>query len=480
MEFNPQKQLAGLLEWMDQQMALCHGKTAVIGISGGKDSSTVAALAVAAYGRENVYGVLMPDGVQPDIDYSQALVEHLNIPHCTINIHDAVQGVLHEMEQAGLEPSRQTRVNLPSRIRMATLYAVAQTVPNGIVINTSNLSEDWVGYCTIYGDSAGAFSPLGMYTTEEVIALGRVLGLPEKFLVKAPSDGLTGLTDEDKADYDAQVAELKSQLEASGTSGDAESEYLRWLAFIGISGETFDMVNQTPYIYGHLKDKLFGGDGLTAEAMGQWLEDNGVVRAKHILIAAEPTKDADGNVTDDGMAAALEKANEIRAQLKAAGDTEEKFDALMAANTSDVSSTGAVNNPDGYVFDASGALLDGSGSLVTEFTQGAAALAVGEISDPVQSTYGYHILLRLDADTADTRNQYTTAKMNEQSDQWMEEAQVEKTAAFDQLNAERFYTALVDLRAEMTAAAQPEPAETTPTESGSPEAAATPSATPAG
>ena len=80
MEFNPQKQLAGLLEWMDQQMTQCGGKTAVIGISGGKDSSTVAALAVAAYGRENVYGVLMPNGVQPDIDYSQALVEHLQIP----------------------------------------------------------------------------------------------------------------------------------------------------------------------------------------------------------------------------------------------------------------------------------------------------------------------------------------------------------------------------------------------------------------
>ena len=92
-------------------------------------------------------------------------------------------------------------MNLPSRIRMATLYAVAQTVPDGIVINTSNLSEDWVGYCTIYGDSAGAFSPLGMYTTEEVIALGRVLGLPEKFLVKAPSDGLTGLTDEDNLGF---------------------------------------------------------------------------------------------------------------------------------------------------------------------------------------------------------------------------------------------------------------------------------------
>ena len=201
MEFNPQIQLAGLLEWMAEQMNACHGKTAVIGISGGKDSSTVAALAVAAYGKENVMGVLMPDGVQPDIDYSNGLVDVLDIPHVTINIHDAVQGVVKEMERVGLTPSRQTLVNLPSRVRMATLYAVAQTVELGIVINTSNLSEDWVGYCTIYGDSAGAFSPLGMYTTEEVVALGRQLGLPEKFLIKPPSDGLTGLTDEDNLGF---------------------------------------------------------------------------------------------------------------------------------------------------------------------------------------------------------------------------------------------------------------------------------------
>ena len=156
MEFNPQLQLAGLLEWMHTQLEACHGRIAVIGISGGKDSSTVAALAAAAYGRERVYGVLMPDGVQPDIDYSQALVEHLRIPHCTINIHDAVQGVVTEMERVGLTPSRQTVVNLPSRIRMSTLYAVAQSLDGGVVINTSNLSEDWVGYCTIYGDSASA------------------------------------------------------------------------------------------------------------------------------------------------------------------------------------------------------------------------------------------------------------------------------------------------------------------------------------
>ena len=201
MEFNAKEQLPGLIEWMRQMMKNCGGKTAVVGISGGKDSSVVAALCVEAYGRENVYGVLMPNGVQPDIDYSRDLVDFLQLPHSTINIHDAVEGVLQQMELVGIPATRMTKVNLPSRIRMTTLYAVAQSLPGGIVINTSNLSEDWVGYCTIYGDSAGAFSPLGMYTTEEVVAMGRELGLPEKFVVKPPSDGLTGLTDEDNLGF---------------------------------------------------------------------------------------------------------------------------------------------------------------------------------------------------------------------------------------------------------------------------------------
>ena len=201
MEFDARQQLAGLLEWMAERMAACGGKTAVVGISGGKDSSVVAALCKAAYGKDHVFGVLMPDGVQPDIDYASGLVETLDIPHAVINIHDAMTGVISQMEQAGLTPSRQTLVNLPPRIRMSTLYAVAQSLPGGTVINTSNLSEDWVGYCTVYGDSAGAFSPLGMYTTEEVIELGRVLGLPERFLIKPPSDGLTGLTDEDNLGF---------------------------------------------------------------------------------------------------------------------------------------------------------------------------------------------------------------------------------------------------------------------------------------
>ena len=204
-EFNAKQQLPGLLDWMRAQMKACGGKTAVIGISGGKDSSVVAALSVAAYGRENVVGVLMPDGVQPDIDYSNGLVEHLGIRHYTFNIQGGTKGLLDEMSRLGIEASRQTKVNLPSRIRMATLYAIAQSEDNGIVLNTSNLSEDWVGYCTIYGDSAGAFSPLGMYTTEEVIALGAELGLPERFLIKPPSDGLTGKTDEDNLGFTYHV-----------------------------------------------------------------------------------------------------------------------------------------------------------------------------------------------------------------------------------------------------------------------------------
>ena len=154
MEFHAKEQLPGLLAWMRQQMTACGGKTAVIGISGGKDSATVAALAVAAYGRENVVGVLMPDGIQPDIDYSNGLVEFLNLRHYVFNIQGGTSGILGEMERLGMQPSRQTRVNLPSRMRMLTLCAVAQSEEGGIVLNTSILSEDWVGYCTVYGDSA--------------------------------------------------------------------------------------------------------------------------------------------------------------------------------------------------------------------------------------------------------------------------------------------------------------------------------------
>jgi len=174
---------------------------AVVGISGGKDSSVVAALCVEALGKDRVFGVLMPQGEQPDIDYSRMLVDHLGIDSCVVNIGNTVCTLKHEIKpQLGDHWSKQTSTNLPARIRMATLYAVSQTV-NGRVANTCNLSEDWVGYATRYGDAAGDFSPLSQLTVTEVKAIGRELGLPSELVDKTPTDGLCGKTDEDNLGF---------------------------------------------------------------------------------------------------------------------------------------------------------------------------------------------------------------------------------------------------------------------------------------
>lgn len=175
------------------------GCPAVLGISGGKDSSVVAALCVEALGKDRVVGVLMPNGEQSDIDMAKLLVEHLGIRHYIINIKDAVEGVKNAMPE-GFELSKQSLINLPPRIRMSTVYAVSQSL-NGRVANTCNLSEDWVGYSTRYGDSVGDFSPLSRLTVTEVKAIGRELKLPEVLVDKVPSDGLTGKTDEDKLGF---------------------------------------------------------------------------------------------------------------------------------------------------------------------------------------------------------------------------------------------------------------------------------------
>ena len=179
------------------------GCNAVVGISGGKDSSVVAALCVEALGRERVIGVLMPQGVQPDIEAAYLLVNHLGIKHYVVNIKNAVDDVL-ESISALPEISRQTRVNLPARIRMATLYAVSQSI-NGRVANTCNLSEDYVGYATRYGDGAGDFSPLCDLTVTEVKEIGRVLGLPEVLITKTPIDGLSGKSDEENLGFTYDV-----------------------------------------------------------------------------------------------------------------------------------------------------------------------------------------------------------------------------------------------------------------------------------
>lgn len=173
---------------------------AVLGISGGKDSSVVTALCVEALGKDRVIGVLMPKGSQSDIDVSKKLVEHLNIKHYEINIEKSYDGLMKQLEEILPEVSRPTIMNLPARLRMSTVYAVAQSC-NGRVANTCNLSEDWVGYSTRYGDSVGDFSPLSRLTVEEVKAIGRELELPSIFVDKVPIDGLCGKTDEENLGF---------------------------------------------------------------------------------------------------------------------------------------------------------------------------------------------------------------------------------------------------------------------------------------
>ena len=196
---------------------------AVIGISGGKDSSVAAALCVEALGKERVIGVLMPCGDQHDIDMAYKLVNHLGIKHHVVNIKDAVEGLIGSIP---IELSTQSRVNLPPRIRMTTLYAVSQCY-NGRVVNTCNLSEDWVGYSTRYGDAAGDFSPMCNLTVQEVKEIGRVLGLPDDLVDKVPIDGLCGKTDEDNLGF--TYAELDRYIRTGEIEDMAKKERIDYL-----------------------------------------------------------------------------------------------------------------------------------------------------------------------------------------------------------------------------------------------------------
>lgn len=207
--FNAKKVKDRVVEWIrDWFEHNGPGCNAVIGISGGKDSSVVAALCVEALGRDRVVGVLMPNGVQDDIEDSIELVEHLGIRFTDVNIREGYNGIIRNIgsmfvpqpdgsfKGEVIEISQQTIVNLPPRIRMATLYAISQSV-NGRVANTCNLSEDWIGYSTRWGDSVGDFAPFAHLTSDEVVAIGDACGLPYELTHKTPSDGLCGKTDED-------------------------------------------------------------------------------------------------------------------------------------------------------------------------------------------------------------------------------------------------------------------------------------------
>ena len=210
------------------------GCNAVIGISGGKDSTVAAALCVEALGKDRVIGVLMPNGIQNDINDAFALVEHLDIKYTVIDINKAYKDILNSLFYCShlgnmgrhIIPSNQAITNLPPRIRMATLYAISQSL-NGRVVCTDNLSESYVGYSTRWGDNVGDFSPLVNLTTDEVIAIGDALGLPYDLVHKTPSDGLCGKTDEDNLGFTYEA--LNKYIRTGEWDDDVAKEKIDWL-----------------------------------------------------------------------------------------------------------------------------------------------------------------------------------------------------------------------------------------------------------
>ena len=199
-----QNRIDNLVKWIRTQVP--EGGKAVLGISGGKDSTIAAALCVRALGAENVVGVMMPNGIQHDIEDSIDVCHYLGIITMTINIGSTVNTLCREIDEAYdfdrcCINNPMIKTNLPARIRMTTLYAVAALYPNSRVVNTCNYSEDYVGYSTKYGDAAGDFSPLGGLTVREVLAIGDALELPYNLVHKAPSDGMCGKTDEDNLGF---------------------------------------------------------------------------------------------------------------------------------------------------------------------------------------------------------------------------------------------------------------------------------------
>ena len=205
MSFDAEKVKNDLVDWIklwfSENGQNCN---AVIGISGGLDSTVVAALCVEALGENRVVGVLMPNGIQRDICFADMVCDHLGIKRYEINIKDMYNDVTMGVQLSGIKLTEQTRINISPRLRMTVLFAVAQSL-NGRVSCNSNLSESYIGYSTIFGDSAGSFAPLKNLTKTEVKLIAKELGLPMMLVEKEPSDGLCGKTDEDTFGFSYSV-----------------------------------------------------------------------------------------------------------------------------------------------------------------------------------------------------------------------------------------------------------------------------------
>lgn len=384
-----------------------------------------------------------------------------------------------------------TELPLPSEVPediIMTAAGIARDTPLLTVDGVEVPAEELLYWVSSYADQYAAWGmtdfamdmgdgqTLGEYYLDsavETAALYRVVAS------KAEELGL-GWSDANQTAYDEQLQTMKTSLaqqaglDMETQSDKVDTEYVRLISYMGLSQEGFFHINQASFLYNNLMEGLYGPEGTDAPNADK-LNEAGVLHAKHILIKAEPVTDEAGNVTDDGMAAALTEAQGLYDQLMTAEDPMTLFDQLMTEHTDDVDASGNVNGgTEGYTF--------GDGEMVTEFYEGTKALAEGEISQPVQSQYGYHIILRLSADNEAGYDKYAQVKMQSQIETWMDEAQIERSEALDGVDLQAYYDGLTALRSDISAASQADnaPAETTAPETTAPvESAPAESETPA-
>lgn len=394
-----------------------------------------------------------------------------------------------------------TQLPLPSEVPEDIIMqtaGIARDTPLLTVDGAQVPAEEVLYWVSSYADQYAAWGmtdltadmgngqTLGQYYLDSAVETATLYQLMEN---KAEELKL-GWTKDNQTSYDEQLQTMKESLaqqaglDIETQSAQVDTELVRLISYMGLSQEGFFHINQASFLYNNLMNGLFGTEGTDAPDADK-LEEAGVLHAKHILIKAQPVTDEAGNVTDDGMAAAQAQAQELYDQLLSAEDPMTLFDQLMTEYTDDVDSSGNVNGgTDGYTF--------GPGEMVDEFYNGAKALGEGEISEPIQSQYGYHIILRLSADNQAGYDKYAQVKMQDQIDQWMDEAQVERAEELDSLDLQAYYDGLTTLRSDISAASQadnapaettaPEttaPAESAPAETTAPAETAAPAETPA-
>lgn len=220
--FDPTKEIVHIVDHIRHYFAKNGGPDtkAVIGISGGKDSTIAATLLAMALGSDRVVGVLMPNGDQKDIADARAVCDMLGIKFYIVNIKYTVASFIEDIERnTDLLPNDRVYTNMPARARMTTLYNIAAMV-GGRVINTGNASEAYVGYTTKYGDLAGDYAVLCGYYVSEIYKIGDAIKwydekgvehrIPEYLIHKVPADGMSGKTDEDNMGF--TYAELDAYL----------------------------------------------------------------------------------------------------------------------------------------------------------------------------------------------------------------------------------------------------------------------------